>query len=468
MTCSQSTVSNKFWCVLTIIVSVSLGCRNEQSSTEREPNDAKKPSSSEPGSDSTDDGNGDDDLESKQAQDSPDVVDEVTPAKEISGWPNWMGPDHSGVSTQTGWSEDWPAEGLPQLWERRIGVGFSSMSIVDDRLFTMGHVDGVEFVWALDAKTGDEFWSHTYPSPLVDNLHEGGPGATPTVDGEFVYTLGKGGQLFCLHAATGKVEWSKDLQDDLEVPLAEWGFNSSPYILGDQLILEGGRVVSYSKASGEKNWQTAQHSAGYGSATSFQWNGETLIATLDCDGLRIVQATDGVEVDFYDWESPFGTNSTTPIVHDGLIYISSGYNVGCGLFRLDDNRRLVRLYSNRDMRNHFNNSILLDGYLYGFDGNSNLGRVVQLTCMNFSTGAVAWNQRGLGCGSLMIADGKLLMLSEDGQLVLARATPEKYEELARSDFLEGRCWTVPVLLDGRVYGRNATGRLVCVELPGTN
>jgi outer membrane protein assembly factor BamB len=90
---------------------------------------------------------------------------------------------------------------------------------------------------------------------------------------------------------------------------------------------------------------------------------------------------------------------------------------------------------------------------------------VQLTCMNFTTGEVAWKSRGLGCGSLMIVSGKLLLLSDDGQLVLARATPDKYEEISRSDFLEGRCWTVPVLLDGRVYGRNAAGRLACVELP---
>jgi outer membrane protein assembly factor BamB len=247
--------------------------------------------------------------------------------------------------------------------------------------------------------------------------------------------------------------------------LPEWGFASSPYILGDQLIVQGGRVVSYSKSTGEKNWQTNRHSAGYGSVASFEWKDETLLAVLDCDGVRIIQAADGAPVDFYEWESPFQTNSTTPIVRDGLIYISSGYNVGCGLFRLDDNRRLVRLYSNRDMRNHFNNSIVLDGFLYGFDGNSNLGRVVQLTCMNFATGEVAWQTRGLGCGSLMIADGKLLILSEDGRLVLARATPQKYEELTRSEFLEGRCWTVPVLLDGRVYGRNAAGRLVCVQLP---
>ena len=402
------------------------------------------------------------DVESLPESDKAELAIQPPTSK---GWPNWMGPDHTGISRETGWSEQWPETGLREAWALQIGIGFSSVSIVDGRLFTMGHIDGTEYVYALKAETGDEIWSHSYPSPLVDNLHEGGPGATPTVDGDFVYTLGKAGQLYCFHAADGKIEWSKELQDDMDVPMPEWGFNGSPYILGDQLILEAGRVVSYSKLSGDKNWETERHSAGYGSAISFDWKGDTLIATLDCDGLRVVQAADGNQLDFYEWESPFRTNSTTPIVQDGLIYISSGYNVGCGLFRLDDNRRLVRIYSNSEMRNHFNNSILFDGHLYGFDGNSNLGRVVQLTCMNFTTGEVAWKSRGLGCGSLMIVSGKLLLLSDDGQLVLARATPDKYEEISRSDFLEGRCWTVPVLLDGRVYGRNAAGRLACVELP---
>ena len=117
------------------------------------------------------------------------------------------------------------------------------------------------------------------------------------------------------------------------------------------------------------------------------------------------------------------------------------------------------------MRNHFNNSILLDGWLYGFDGDSHLGRVVTLNCVDFATGELAWKQRGLGCGSLLITDGKLLVLTEDGALVLAKASADAYKELARSEFLEGRCWTVPVLSNGRVYGRNADGKLACVTLP---
>ena len=167
-----------------------------------------------------------------------DGADPVLP----KSWPNWMGPNFDGISHETGWSSTWPANGLHVVWSRQIGVGFSSISIADGRLFTMGHVNGKEIVWCLNANTGEEIWNHQYPCRLNDNLHEGGPGATPTVDGEHVYTLGKEGQLYCLDIATGKVIWEVMLQKDLEVGNPDWGFSSSAVISGNQQILEGGRV----------------------------------------------------------------------------------------------------------------------------------------------------------------------------------------------------------------------------------
>ena len=379
-------------------------------------------------------------------------------------WPNWMGAHHDGISRERDWSSDWPESGLPIMWQKQIGIGFSSLAIADGCLFTMGHKDGKETVYCLDNATGEILWTHSYSAALVDNLHEGGPGSTPTIDGEYVYTLGREGQLYCFRAADGEIIWSKLLQQDLGIELPEWGFTSSAYILDNQLILEAGRVVSYDKASGKKNWQTAMHMAGYGTARSFLHNGRPHLATLDCDGVRVLHANDGSLVAFAEWDSPFRTNSTTPIIHKDKLYISTGYNIGCGLFQLQEDT-LQLVYHNREMRNHFNNSILYEGHLYGFDGNSNLGRVVHLKCMKLEDGSVAWKKRGFGCGSLMIADNKLLILSDDGTLALAQATPDGYQELARSKFLDGRCWTMPVLFSRHVYGRNAAGKLVCAQLP---
>ena len=394
---------------------------------------------------------------------------------EAHDWPNWNGGHHDGISRETGFADAWPKTGLPVKWTREIGAGFSSMSVVGERMFTMGHRsdtetgdtktgDGIETVWCLNPQTGDVLWKHEYPGKLLPNLHEGGPCSTPTVDGDYVYTLGKEGQLFCLSLADGNVVWEKMLQTELGVKLPEWGFSSSARILGNQLILEAGRVVSFDKRTGDKLWQTDIHEAGYGSAAVFEHDGKTLIATLDCDGLRVVDSTDGRQIAYTEWKSPYQTNATTPIIVGDQIFVSTGYKVGCGLFRLQgDSLELV--YKNKDMRNHFNNSILYNEHLYGFDGDAHLGRLVTLNCIDFATGKLTWQQRGLGCGSLLIADNKLLVLTESGELVLAKATSESFVELARSPFLEGRCWTVPVLVNGLVYGRNAAGKLVCVKLP---
>ncbi len=281
---------------------------------------------------------------------------------------------------------------------------------------------------------------------------------------DFVFSLSVDGRLIGFARRTGKVIWEVDLQSELDVDMHEWGFNASPLTVNEQLILEAGRVVSIDKNTGEKLWQSKRHRAGYGSVRSFRHKERLLLASLESDGLRISDAKDGSEVAFAEWKSPFRTNGTTPIIVDDKIYISTGYNVGCGLFRFTGSD-LEEIYTSKRMRNHFNNSILFQGHLYGFDGNSDLGRVVTLTCMEFHTGKVMWKQRGLGCGSLMIADGKLLILSEKGDLAVSNATAEGFEELSRPEFLTGRCWTIPVLLNGRVYGRNAAGTLTCRALP---
>jgi outer membrane protein assembly factor BamB len=383
---------------------------------------------------------------------------------QAADWPQWNGPQRNGISSEVGFSKTWPDDGLPTVWTREIGTGFSSMSVVGQRLLAMGHTDGKETVWCLDSKTGEILWSHSYECELIPNLHEGGPCSTPTIDKDSVYTLGKEGQLFCLQLADGKVVWEKKLQDELGVKLPEWGFSSSALILDNQLILEAGRVVSFNKATGEKIWESETHTAGYGSAAPFQWNETTLLATLDCDALRVFDAISGKELASTEWKSPYETNATTPIVVDDKIFISTGYNIGCGLFQFNGTE-LTRIYKNEDMRNHFNNCVLLDGWLYGIDGNSHNGRNATLNCLNLQSGKLAWKQRGMGCGSLIAVDGKLIILAETGHLVLAEQSSEGFTELARSNFLTGRCWTAPILADRHLYGRNADGRLKCVVLP---
>ena len=380
-------------------------------------------------------------------------------------WPQWMGPRLDGISTESGWSADWSTQPPEQQWTREIGLGFSSISVHQGRIYTMGHREGQETVWCLQADSGEELWSYSYEAALNDNLYEGGPGATPTVRGDAVYTLSVDGQLHCLDRRRGTVRWRRSLQDDFGVGLHEWGFNSSPLLVDDRLYVQGGRIGCYRQTDGALLWKSPPHQAGYGAVRTMTVTGNEYLVSLDCDGLRITSPEDGATLAVHEWESPFATNSTTPIISGNRIFLSTGYNVGAALLEFDGHA-LTQKYTTRRLRNHFNNSILYNGMLYGMDGNSNLGRVVTLTCLDFATGDVRWKQRGLGCGSLMIADGRLLILSERGDLVVADATPEGYTERSRATILSGRCWTVPVLSNGRVFARNASGKLVCVKLPG--
>jgi len=390
---------------------------------------------------------------------------EVTPGD----WPNWRGPLGDGISRETSWAAEWPEGGPKTVWRKNVGIGFSSVSVADGRLCTMGHNGeddkGSETVYCFDAATGEPLWKHTYEGILVDNLHEGGPGATPTFDGDYVYTLGREGQLYCLAVADGKPLWSKMLQDELEVKLPEWGFTCSPLVLGDMLVVDAGRTVALNKQTGKWIWRTEKSRSGYGSPCAFPSDQGLLVAVLNNDCLLVVRAIDGTGVAQEKWETKYATNSTTPIVVGEQIFISTGYNKGCALLQLDGNG-LEYVYDNRKMRNHFNNSVLWEGHLYGIDGNSSSSRTCKLVCMSWETGQVRWEQRGFGCGSLLVADGKLIVLSDDGRLVTAEATPEQFRQIDSAQVLHGKCWTVPVLSHGRIYCRNAVGDLVCLDVRG--
>lgn len=338
------------------------------------------------------------------------------------------------------------------------------MALDRGQLLAMGWHDGHETVFCLDAKTGDEVWKHRYPGRKIDNLHDGGPGATPTIDGGFVYTVGREGQLYCLDFDTGAPKWSKQLTAETGVDVPEWGFTSSALIEGDLVILDAGRVIAFDKRTGEKRWQTEKFRPGYGTPAAFDRNGARHVAVFNNDCLLIVKAADGAEVTRYPWESSYATTSTTPIVHRDTIFLSAGYGRGCALLKFDADK-LVEVYDNKSMANHFNNSVLYEGHLYGIDGNTHNNRLGKIVCMDHATGEQKWFHRGYGVGSLLVADGKCLVLSDDGQLVVCKASPEKYEELAKARILDGLCWTVPVLADGHVYARDAAGNLVCVALP---
>ena len=381
-------------------------------------------------------------------------------------WPHWLGPNGNGISLEA----DWKHEINDPIWKAKVGVGFSAVSVADGKLYTMGHDGkksaGQETVYCLDARTGKSIWKQSYPAPLVDYLHEGGPCSTPTVDGSIVYAISKHGHLHAYQAANGKILWKKDMMKEAGMKRPpEWGFAASPYILGDQLIIEAGATYSLNKKTGKMIWKSKSYRPAYGTPIHFKTGKKSIIAVLKTDGLVLLDSQNGKTLSFEKWETSYRTNASTPIIKGDKIFISTGYQRGCALFQWKEGK-LQKRYENKILSTHMNHAILADGFLYGFDGNVHMAGKKDFVCMEFLTGREKWriSDRGLMIGSLTVAGDRMIILGQKGELVFAKVNATRFEVLNRDQAMGGKCWTMPVLSNGLLYLRNARGDLIAMKL----
>ncbi|MDF1754184.1 MAG: PQQ-like beta-propeller repeat protein [Verrucomicrobiales bacterium] len=373
-------------------------------------------------------------------------------------WPKWLGPSENGKTSET----------LPEnanlkdvAWEAEVGIGFSSFSVAQGKVFTMGYQDGKETVWCFSEPDGKVLWKHSYPAELMPNLHEGGPNATPTIDGDRVYAISKDGQLHCYTLSDGKILWKKNMLKEAGMYRApEWGYGGSPYIHNDLVIVESCATFAYHKVTGEEVWRSEKYRPAYGSPQLFQSGEKSFLATLKTDGLVILDPANGKTLGFHQWRTSFQTNATTPlVVGDGQLFVSTGYDRGCALFKFDGDQ-LTKLYEETTMSNHMGNSVLIDGFLYGFDGTAHRGRPVEFCCIAVADGAKQWSTKAFKYGSVIAAGNELIVLTEQGEMLLGKASPQGFEPRTREPILEGRFWTPPVYANGKIYARNAAGKVV--------
>ncbi|MDD5261317.1 MAG: PQQ-like beta-propeller repeat protein [Methylacidiphilales bacterium] len=381
---------------------------------------------------------------------------------QAADWPQWRGPNHDGISTETGWSTQWNADGPKQLFKLNVGTGCSSVAVSQGHLYTIGNTNNTDTVRCLDAATGKEIWKQSYPCPLDPNSFEGGPGATPAVNADRVYTMSRAGDLHCLDAATGKVVWTKNLVKDFGGKVPKWGYAGSPVVLEKCVILDvgapGAATVALDKTTGEIAWKNGDEEAAYATPLPFEFGGKKYVALFDAFGLVIREADGGKTVAKQEWKTNYDVNAATPIISGDKLFVSSGYGKGAAQFQFTGSE-LKYIWQTKKMRNHFNSCVLWQGFLYGFDD-------TKLACLDFATGDVKWVQEDLGKGSLMLADGKLIIQSENGDLVIASAAPDAFKELARAKVLDQRCWVVPVLANGHIYCKNNVGDLVALDVSG--
>ncbi len=379
-------------------------------------------------------------------------------------WPNWRGPNHNGISAETGWLAKWPADGPPQLWKASVGLGFSSVAVCKGRAYTMGNQKETDTVFCFDAETGKVLWKRSYACPTGPLFYEGGTSATPTVEGSNVYTLSKRGSLFCFAADTGKIVWSKNIASELSLDIPTWGFASSALIEGKLLLLNVGSFgAALDKSSGKVLWSTGKTVSGYSTPVPCSFGGKPALALMTSTGAAGVDMATGGKLWQYLWKADYDINIADPVVAGDRLFISSSYAHTGALLQIQDGTAKA-LWQNGNMRNQVNSCVLVDGFLYGVDGVAGPTPNASLKCVDWPGGSVKWTFPELGGGSLMMADGKFIALSDKGELFTAAVSPQSFTPISRAQVLGGRCWTVPVLANGRIYCRNAKGDLICLDV----
>jgi outer membrane protein assembly factor BamB len=371
--------------------------------------------------------------------------------------------NRDGVSAETDLPRSWPAEGPRVVWKRAIGEGYSGISVAGDRLYTMDSDGTTEYVLALEAGSGKEVWRVPAGPKLIDNMGNG-PRSTPTLDDGTVYAMGSHGRLLALKAADGAKIWEVDLAQELGAKRPTWGYSGSPLIDGDLLILEvGGKdgrgVVAFEKATGRVRWGALDGEAAYSSPVVMTIGGiRQYVVTRRAASQTVALRLDGSVL--WTHPGPFSVIASALFIPPDKVYVSGGDDAGAVLMRIKTaggKATVEELWKTRTMKNHFNDAVLVGPHLYGFDN-------ATFKCLSVATGEPTWAFRGLGKGSLLAADGDLLIvLSDQGTLLLVEATPDAYTELARFQAMEGKSWTAPALANGRLYLRDHD-EIVAVEM----
>lgn len=373
------------------------------------------------------------------------------PGTQTIDWFQWRGPNRDGKSAETGLLKAWPAQGPPVAWRTTgAGIGYSSFSAAGGRIYTMGGRGDREYVIAFDAATGKLVWETPIGS-LFYNDRGDGPRGTPTLDGDRMYALGGNGDLACLDVKTGKPIWNKNLLRDFGGRNISWGLSESPLVVNDRVLVQAGgpnaAIVAINKLNGAMLWRSHSDEAGYSSAVLATVAGTQQAVFFTAQRALGVSIRDGRELWSYDKVANGTANIATPIVAGNRVFVSSDYGTGAALLELSP-AGAREVYFTRDMRNHHSTAVLVGDYLYGFSGSI-------LTAMRLADGVVAWRDRSVGKGSLIYADQRLYLYSENGVIGLVEPTPAGYREHGRFRIDSGSLptWSHPIITNGKLILR---------------
>lgn len=410
-------------------------------------------------------------------------------------WPQWRGPDRTGISTETGLLQQWPKDGPKLLWKTTgVGGGYSTPSIVGNRLYVLGAKNlkaggggkgkgkaggapggsVAESLFCLDlSRDGTLIWSTDFGTTTRSYP---GPRSSPTVDGDRVYALSSNGSLACFNAADGKIVWKKSLTDDFSGRYGNWNYAESPLIDGDRLICTPGgttaTMVCLKKTDGSLIWKGVVSgvkdgkmpgtTAGYSSVIAANVAGTKTYVQLIQGGVVGLDAQTGKMLWHYNNPASTGANIATPLVKGDSVFAASSYGNGGGradVSKMGESFEAKEKFFLSSFQNHHGGMVLVNGFIYGTGGQS-------LMCINFDTGKVEWTARGVGKGSVTYADGLIFHRGESGEMAIVEATPKEYKEKGRfkqSDRSTAAAWPHPVVCDGKLYLRDWDG-LLCFDV----
>ena len=373
-----------------------------------------------------------------------------------AAWTDYRGPNRDGKYVGAPIRTEWPRAGLPLLWKQPIGPGYASFVAADGRAFTIEQRRQQEVVAAYDIATGREVWINSWDAEFVETLGGPGPRATPTYHDGAVYALGATGELRALDAATGAVRWRRNILSENRAANLDWGASGAPLVVGDAVVVlpgggSGRSVVAYNRKTGDELWHSLNDRQAYTSPMLVTLAGERQITFITATRVVGITVDNGRLLWEFPWPTSQGINAAQPLMlGDDRVFVSSGYGQGAAVFEVSRNgdRFATRtIWQNTRMKNKFTSPLLHEGHVYGLDE-------AILACVDAATGELKWKGGRYGYGQVMLAGDRLIVLTEEGDVVQVRATPSRHEEIASFAAIDGKTWNHPIIVDGRLLVRN--------------
>lgn len=380
-------------------------------------------------------------------------------------YPAFRGPNRDGVIPGDFIALDWKAHPPRERWRQPVGEGWSGFSIGYGNAYTLEQRFGNEAITCYDLATGLEQWACEYPARFTEDLGGDGPRSTPTLHEGRVYALGAEGHLTCVDANTGRRIWQHQINKEFDADNLQWAMSGSPFIYRDTVIVTnsgkgGGSVIAYTLADGKLAWTSDVGQQSYSSPIVANVAGREQLLNLAGFNFNGLDPNTGALLWSYHFGTSIGITASQPIViGEDHIFISAGYGLGCAMLDIkqrDGKLSADALWSNVRMKNKFTSSVYYEGHLYGLDE-----RV--LACLDAKTGERNWKGGRYNYGSVLLVQGHLLVMGEDGELALVEATPEAFKEVSRIQLFHDKTWNNPALVGGLLFARNHR-EMVCFDL----